>query len=103
MRHIPVTGRKGELVGILSDRDLLELPRPMVAPGVVSLKTPLNSPVTAFMGRTVFSVTGDTTLQLVIDVMLEHGVDCIPVVNQQNILQGIITTTDILKAAHRLL
>lgn len=98
IHHLPVVNQKQELVGILSDRDLMQLPRPEFAGSgpVTGLKTPLNVPVSEFMSKRPFSVTPDTDVRDVVDVMLNHRVGAVPVVAADKHLQGIVSYTDVL-------
>ncbi len=97
IRHLPVIDSEDTVVGMLSDRDLLALPRPALAnDGIIGPVSPLNSAVNAFMSRNVYSVTPDTDVTDAIDIMLNHDLDAVPVLDETRKLQGIVTTTDIL-------
>ena len=83
VRHLPVVDA-GELVGVLSNRDLLEVPR---GEGLVS----------DVMHADVATVTPDTTaVSLVLEVSL-RGIGCLPVLEHGNLV-GIVTEVDILRA-----
>lgn len=94
LRHVPVEDDDGRVVGLISHRSLLRL----VARGkggepvaVRELMTP--DPV---------SISSDTTTVEAIRVMRERRVGCLPVVDDGRLV-GIITETDLIHVAARLL
>ncbi len=104
VRHIPVVDGK-ELVGIISDRDL----RSFLAPALVELEKPadvalkLNAAISTVMSSDVLSVDPETELTELIDLMLDHKVGAVPVVDSDSgELVGIVSYTDVLRAAQEL-
>jgi CBS domain-containing protein len=101
VRHLPVV--EGEqLVGIVSDRDL----RGFLAPALMSLERTnevrqrLSAPISSVMNADVVSVSQETELGEVIDVMLDQKVGAVPVVRPDTQdLVGIVSYVDILRAA----
>jgi len=96
VRHIPVEGDDGELVGLVSHRALLRL----VAEGrvggehkVVVREIMTNNPVT---------IDSDTTTVEAIRTMREAKVACLPVVEEGKLL-GLVTEHDLIVVASRLL
>lgn len=84
VRHLPVLGDDGRLVGVLSDRDLLRHP---AAPTCADA---MHSPALA--------AAPDATLHAAAQVMLEARVGCLPVVDDDGALLGILTRSDLLRA-----
>jgi acetoin utilization protein AcuB len=98
MRHLPVVD-DGELVGIVSDRDLrLAMPSPLGAerPEFVALVE--RTPVEAIMARDVITVGPTDTLEDAAERMRRSRVGSLPVVDAAGALVGILTETDILHA-----
>lgn len=92
VRHLPVV-REGKLVGILSDRDLLRFGRELLNG---QFKVP-NTMVADVMTRTVFVCKPQDTIAHCADLMLKHKIDSLPVVDEKEILLGIVTSTDLLR------
>jgi acetoin utilization protein AcuB len=104
VHHLPVL-RAGVLVGILSDRDVRG-----VSPGVLDSGVPApvlssaGAPVADAMQREVASVTPDTDLKDVADLMIRLHIGAVPVVDPESVkLVGIVSYVDILRAARELL
>lgn len=84
VRHLPVISVDGELVGMLSDRDLLDPP-------------PATS-VAALMSHDVISVTEETDVEEIIDLLVSNRIGAVPVVTTEGRLSGIVSYVDVLKA-----
>ncbi len=101
VRHIPVVS-KGELVGIVSDRDLRSylLPRDERLAHADVANERLRAPVSAVLQGDVISVHPDTEIQEVIDLMVDQKIGAVPVVEStNNRLLGIISYVDVLRVA----
>lgn len=102
-RHIPIV-KGSELVGIVTERDVKHY-TPSVLSGITQEEynrlmeaTPLSkimrrNPVTVEPGRTVYEAC---------QLLYDHRIGCLPVVQGKE-LKGIITTTDVLSLTLRLL
>lgn len=100
-RHLPVLGDAGQLVGILSDRDLRALGVSMTLDERAREKVEerMRAPVARLMSTGVATVRPDTELPEIIDTMLEAGVGAVPVVDDDSdALLGIVSYVDVLRA-----
>jgi CBS domain-containing protein len=95
IRHLLVTDQQGRLVGVFSDRDALR----NMARGC----DPFVTRVAAIMRQEPVSVTVETTVQEAIELLSFHRINCLPVVDANGRVRGILTTTDLLAAFYRLL
>ena len=105
VRHVPIVDEE-KLVGIVSDRDLRALmPQALERfdqPGQVERL--LSQPVSQLMSSDVLTVAPDDELQEVIDLMIEHKIGAVPVVEPGSAqLLGIVSYVDVLRATRELL
>jgi len=96
VRHVPVEGDDGELVGLVSHRALLRL----VATGRVGGDHKVT--VDEIMNRRPVTVNSDATTVEAIRLMREAQVACLPVVDDGKLL-GLITEHDLLVVSSHLL
>jgi len=96
VRHVPVEGDDGELVGLVSHRALLRL----VAEGRVGGEHKVT--VKEIMTRHPVTVTSDATTVDAIRLMREERVACLPVVDDGKLL-GLITEHDLIVVSSHLL
>ena len=78
------------LVGVVSDRDILRV--------LARTKNWQTTTVSQFMTRDPITAQPDTPVSVAVGIMLSKRIDCLPVVNERGDLQGIITSTDLLKS-----
>jgi acetoin utilization protein AcuB len=99
IRHLPVVNSGGELIGMLSDRDLRSLALPVVVDRekVATLRTALESEVASLMSGDVISVGMEADGSDVVELMLEHRIGAVPVVDADNRLAGIVSYVDVLR------
>ena len=97
--HHLLVARDGKLRGVISDRDMLARLSPF-------LDTPTEQPadrevlrLTAadIMSADPISVDRDTSIDYASIILLENGISCLPVVNGDGTIEGILTWKDILK------
>ncbi len=93
VRHLPVVNDDGDLVGIVSDRDL-------AGREVASLPSSA-ARVADVMSGGVIAVDPETDIHDVIERMLENRIGAIPVVNGESKVVGIISYVDVLRSFDR--
>ncbi len=75
--------------------------RPMTSPSELEpeewLPTPALWAVRDVMSREVIAVNPDTSLQTAAELMLEHGISGMPVVDEQGQLLGMVSKTDLVR------
>lgn len=103
-RHLPVVNN-GRVVGVLSDRDLQR-----ASPSMLAKLSPEEynrifetTPITKVMARDPVTVTPETPVKDVVQLMHDEKFGSLPVVEGGNKLVGIVTTTDLLGVLHKLL
>jgi acetoin utilization protein AcuB len=99
LRHLPVLS-KGELVGILTHRDILRAPG-LLAP-VLGLAADTRAALRALraeeaMTATVVTIGAQASLPDAAAQLLKHQVGCLPVLEHGGLV-GIVTTSDLLRA-----
>jgi len=102
VRHLPVLAQDGRLVGIVSNRDLLEAGLTTVlAFDPAERRTFLRSvAVSEVMKREVETASPDTPLGVAAGRMIRHKIGCLPVVGAGGVMVGLVTETDLLIAAY---
>ena len=101
IHHLPVlSGRK--VVGMLSSADVMKLRAFLPKAGVVTDQyLDQHASVAALMHKPAITVRPQTRLSEAAALMARHGIHALPVIDDQDCLLGIITTTDIIDAALR--
>jgi acetoin utilization protein AcuB len=98
VRRLPVLDKRGKLVGIVCEKDLLYAsPSPVTSLSMHELHYLLSKiTVKDVMTKDVITVKEDTPLEEVARVMADNKIGCAPVMRQGELV-GIITETDIFK------
>ncbi|MCC5824186.1 MAG: CBS domain-containing protein [Phycisphaerales bacterium] len=97
--HLVVLGKDRRAVGVLSDRDLLRTVSPFVgklaerSADVASLERKAHQ----VMSRQLIAARPNTLLRAAARVMLDHKISCMPVVDRELRLVGILTRYDIVR------
>ncbi|OIO99057.1 MAG: hypothetical protein AUK03_00205 [Anaerolineae bacterium CG2_30_64_16] len=99
IRRLPVLNAAGQMIGIVSDKDLLHAaPSPATSLSVHELRYLLAKlTVKKVMSSPVITVTPDTPLEQAARIMADSKIGGLPVIEQGRLV-GIITETDIFKA-----
>lgn len=99
--HLPVV-EHGRLLGIISDRDVLRHVSPFV--GMINEQqqdvSTLERRAHQVMTRRPMTIEPETSVEEAAAAMLEHRVSCLPVVDSEGRLFGIVTTRDLLRVAY---
>lgn len=101
VRHLPVVDQK-ELVGMLSDRDLREYVIPMASDleMVNTSDARFERPVSEVMQGDVIHVHPETDVSEVIELMIDHKIGAVPVVQPSTgTLVGIVSYIDVIREA----
>ncbi|CAN5718262.1 hypothetical protein BH23GEM6_BH23GEM6_13430 [soil metagenome] len=103
LKSVPVVNEKREVLGIVSDRDLLRHLLPITGragsaphPDTEKDSTLLKIPVREIMSRSVMCISEDQALPEVVSVMVNKDVDRLPVVSEGK-LTGYLTRGDVLR------
>ncbi len=98
IRRMPVVDQRGELIGIVSDKDLLQAsPSPATSLSVWEITYLLSKlTVSEVMTQKVITVTEDTPLEDAARIMVDNKIGGLPVMRGGKIV-GIITETDLFK------
>ena len=100
IRHLPVV-RDGTPVAVLSDRDVRMKVSDLVDPQE-RRKYMEKTSVMAHASRPVTTATVDMPVREAAQIFVESRIGCLPVVDDQEMLIGIVTQTDLLKWLARL-
>lgn len=105
IRHVPVV-EGSVLVGMLSDRDLgrLDIARALTGEGAEALRRELATAVVNVMNPDVIAIEPDTDLSEVVELLLEHKVGALPVVEPDTReVVGIVSYIDVLRGLYAML
>ncbi len=94
-RHLPVLSKDKKLVGILSDRDLL---RRAASASADERKHLADLHVSEIMHTNVVSALPTVEIREIAKVMFEERIGAMPIVNEKQELEGMLTRSDILRA-----
>lgn len=100
-QHVPVTDASNRLVGIVSVKDYFsELSPVMDAATDPAIGLFIRSrKVHQVMVSPVITITEQSTVKQAAALLLQHNISCLPVVDEQKHLLGIVSWKDILRAA----
>ena len=93
IRHIPVENEKGELVGLITSRNLIQY---------LSKRNPDQESVESIMTKNPITVNPESTIAEALRLMLDFKVGCLLVTQEKRVV-GILTEHDFVKITARLL
>ena len=104
IHHLPVVDKQGRVVGLVVEADLLAAqPSPATSLSIYEIHGLLSKlQVKQIMSHPVHTTTLECSLEEAARLMLDQGVGCLPVMDNDQIV-GIITDTDIFEALVMLL
>ncbi len=94
VRHVPVEDSQGNLVGVISHRELLEL--------LVTSKPENETVIRDVMKKNPITVTPETSSLEALKIMREKNIGCLPVIKNGKLV-GMITAYDFLAVSTKLL
>jgi acetoin utilization protein AcuB len=97
INHLLVVDQNGELLGIVSDRDLKKFSAsPATTLSVHELNYLLSQmTVEMIMAKKIITITPGTTIERAALIMQENRISALPVISDEKLI-GIITTTDVM-------
>lgn len=111
IRHIVITGAHGEFLGLVSDRDILRnLPYAGRRPpspqkkfreylfAADSWSTNLLIPLKDIMVRKAIHVSPSHNICETADILYQKNISCLPIIDEQQQLRGIVTVIDMMQA-----
>lgn len=99
IHHLPVVSKEGKVVGIVVEEDLLAAqPSPATTLSIYEIHYLLSRlKLKDIMSHPVYSTTPDCPLEEAARLMLENGIGCLPIMENDTMV-GIITDTDIFQS-----
>lgn len=97
--HLIVT-EENELLGIISDRDLLKSISPYVGtPSELPRDSAtINKHAHQIMSRKPVTINSNSSVECAIEILLKHNISCLPVVDKDHKIEGIVSWKDLIKA-----
>lgn len=98
-RHLPIVGSAGKLVGLITRTDFLHASLGQGPDGREIAKPTAETTAAAIMRRGVVTAKPNAELTTALRVMLAEKIGCLPVIDEDGTLVGIVTETDFARLA----
>jgi CBS domain-containing membrane protein len=98
VRHVPIVDQDGYLLGIISQRDLLQTAFTNVSTEA-QYELLKNVPISDFMKTKVITTTADTDISDAAWLLIENKIGCLPVLDKDSKVIGMVTESDFVKLA----
>jgi CBS domain-containing protein len=99
IRHLPIVNENGELIGLVTDRDLRFSISPRI--GTISENSAdresVKRPVHLIMARELITTNPEMPVAEAAGLMLANRVGCLPVLDPERRVIGLVTATDMLR------
>ncbi len=97
--HHLLVSRDNNLLGVISDRDVLRMSSPYIdtSNATDQDQSLLETTAQDIMSTTLITVKKDTLVDTAAILLLEHNISCLPVVSKSDVIEGILTWKDMLK------
>ncbi|WP_156820824.1 HPP family protein [Dasania marina] len=89
--HLPIINKNGELIGIVTDRDMMRFSLDNSLADLRSIT------VSRIMNKKVITAAEETEIRSIADVMCRQNISAMPITDQNRRLIGIVSSTDILR------
>ena len=98
MHHLLVVD-EGHLVGVISDRDVLQAISPFLDTHAEDYRdaVTLTREAREIMSRDPVTIQADASVEEAATLLLEYEISCLPVVSERGEVEGILTSKDVLK------
>lgn len=103
IHRLPVLDKKGKLVGVITEKDILHAsPSPVSSLSVYEMPYMLSRlKVANLMTKDVRTVDPDTTVEEAAKIMVEDDLSCLPVLEDEKLV-GIVSKSDMFKVLYEL-
>jgi len=96
-RHLPIT-QNNKIIGLLSERDLLKKTQTLFDIKNQDSNNHAHTLITEIMTTQVLSATPDTEIRDIAKILFDENIGCMPLIDDNEHLTGILTRKDILRA-----